>query len=108
MHIRFSFAAQFFEANLSKGIDLSIPLLAGDAGVNCFWAPPVEYSPVEMDGFIGSTATLRLLARGDEVVGLEAEEKSRQHGHALLQHRTLRFEKKEKTNGCSSAPPPQK
>jgi kynurenine formamidase len=56
MHIRFSFAAQFFEANLSKGIDLSIPLLAGDAGVNCFWAPPVEYSPVEMDGFIGSTA----------------------------------------------------
>lgn len=45
-----------YRADLSKPIDLSIVLLEGPGNVNCFWAPPVEYSPVVAGDFTGSTA----------------------------------------------------
>lgn len=43
-------------ADLSQAIDLSIVLREGLDNVNCFWAPPVEYTPVVAGDFIGSTA----------------------------------------------------
>ena len=45
-----------FRTDLSKPIDISIPLKPGTGGVNCFYAPPFETSPVTADGFIGSVA----------------------------------------------------
>lgn len=44
-----------YQADLSRGADLSIPLKEGAAGVNCFWAPFVEYWPVAAGDFVGST-----------------------------------------------------
>ncbi len=43
-------------ADLTRPIDLSIVLREGLDNVNCFWAPPVEYTPVLAGDFIGSTA----------------------------------------------------
>lgn len=43
-----------FQADLTKGIDLSLPLLAGPQAVNCFYAPMVDYEPVRMGSFVGS------------------------------------------------------
>lgn len=45
-----------FRANLSRPIDLSILLKEGLENVNCFYAPPVEYTPVVAGNFVGSTA----------------------------------------------------
>ncbi|MEZ4941394.1 MAG: cyclase family protein [Saprospiraceae bacterium] len=45
-----------YEADLSKPIDLSIVLQNGLDNPNCFWAPPVDYSPVVAGDFVGSTA----------------------------------------------------
>lgn len=56
MQITFSRQQQTFRADLSRPIDLSILLRAGLDNVNCFWAPPVEYTPVVAGSFIGSTA----------------------------------------------------
>jgi len=56
LHISFTHRAQTFHADLSQPIDLSIRLKAGLDTVNCFWAPPVEYTPVIAGSFIGSTA----------------------------------------------------
>lgn len=56
MEIRFERNGNTFLADLSKPIDLSIRLREGLDNVNCFWAPPVEYSPVVAGDFIGSTA----------------------------------------------------
>ena len=44
-----------YTADLSRPIDLSIPLREGPGNVNCFWAPPVETEPVVAGSFIGST-----------------------------------------------------
>ncbi len=46
---------QAFEADLSKPHDISIPFLPGSRGVNCFYAPPVEITPVVAGDFIGDT-----------------------------------------------------
>lgn len=43
-----------FQADLTRGIDLSLPLLAGPDNVNCFYAPMVDYEPVRMGNFVGS------------------------------------------------------
>lgn len=45
-----------YTADLSQPVDISIPLAAGPGHVNCFWAPPMETSPVVAGDFIGSTA----------------------------------------------------
>ena len=46
---------QAYEADLSKPHDISIPFLPDSRGVNCFYAPPVEISPVIAGDFIGDT-----------------------------------------------------
>ncbi len=56
MLISFAYHARTYHTDLSQPIDLSILLRAGLENVNCFWAPPVEYSPVVAGDFVGSTA----------------------------------------------------
>ncbi len=56
MKIQFLHKGSVYEANLSQPIDLSIPLRNGMENPNCFWAPPVDFSPVVAGDFIGSTA----------------------------------------------------
>ena len=45
-----------YEADLSRPLDISIPLAPTDGQVNCFYAPLFETSPVREGDFIGSTA----------------------------------------------------
>ncbi|MEK7257882.1 MAG: cyclase family protein, partial [Bacteroidota bacterium] len=47
---------KFYQADLSHPLDISIPIAEGLNQVNCFYAPPVEFSPVVAGSFIGSTA----------------------------------------------------
>jgi arylformamidase len=56
MLIEFEHHHKKYTANLDHSIDLSIPLVAGFETVNCFYAPLVEYEPVRMGDFVGSTA----------------------------------------------------
>ncbi len=46
---------QSYKADLSDPLDISIPLQEGENGVNCFYAPMIETSPVIAGDFIGST-----------------------------------------------------
>ena len=56
MQINLTLGHRTYTADLSQPIDLSIPLRDGPDNPNCFWAPPVEFSPVVMGSFVGSTA----------------------------------------------------
>ena len=56
MLISFHHNNDLYEADLSKPIDISIPLRPGKETVNCFYAPFMEISPVISGDFIGSTA----------------------------------------------------
>ena len=56
MFISFAHHDRTYHADLARPIDLSMLLRAGLDNVNCFWAPPVEYSPVVAGDFVGSTA----------------------------------------------------
>lgn len=56
MQITFTRQERIFKADLSQGVDLSIPLRAGLENPNCFWAPAPEFSPVRAGDFVGSTA----------------------------------------------------
>ena len=56
MQIQFTRQNRVFHADLSRGIDLSIPLRNGLENPNCFWAPAPEFSPVRAGDFVGSTA----------------------------------------------------
>ncbi|MBC7775477.1 MAG: cyclase family protein [Phycisphaerae bacterium] len=55
MLITFTRAGRTFSTDLSKPIDLSIPLRNGAENPNCFWAPMPEFSPVRAGDFVGST-----------------------------------------------------
>jgi kynurenine formamidase len=55
MKITFSHQGQSWHADLSRPADLSIPLESRPDAVNCFWAPPVTYTPVVEGNFTGST-----------------------------------------------------
>ena len=44
-----------YEADLTKPLDISIPLKEGLENVNCFYAPPVHIAPVVFGDFVGST-----------------------------------------------------
>jgi len=55
MEILFYRAEKHYHADLSQPIDLSIVLRNGLDNPNCFWAPPVEFSPVVAGDFVGST-----------------------------------------------------
>jgi kynurenine formamidase len=48
---------QVYQADLSKPIDISIPLRAGIHNVNAWYAPPVEILPVKMDNWVGEVAS---------------------------------------------------
>lgn len=56
MKITFQHHNQNYHADLSKPLDISIPLEEGDQTVNCFYAPLMETSPVIAGDFVGSTA----------------------------------------------------
>ena len=42
-----------FSVDLSKPLDLSIPLRAGEENVNAFHLPPIKYEPFKSGNFIG-------------------------------------------------------
>jgi kynurenine formamidase len=56
MKINFQRGDKIYTADLSKPIDLSIPLRDGAENPNCFWAPMPEFSAVVAGDFVGSTA----------------------------------------------------
>lgn len=56
MKIQFQHKNNHYITDLSKPIDISIPLESGEKTVNCFYAPFMETSPVIAGDFIGSTA----------------------------------------------------
>ncbi len=56
MHIIIEKSGKTYGADLSRPIDLSIALRDGLENPNCFWAPPVEFTPVKAGDFVGSTA----------------------------------------------------
>lgn len=56
MEITIQHLGKTYTADLSKPIDLSIPLRDGAENPNCFWAPMPEFSPVVAGNFVGSTA----------------------------------------------------
>lgn len=56
MRIHFTHNNRLYLAELSQGVDLSLPLRDGLDNPNCFWAPAPEFSPVRMGDFVGSTA----------------------------------------------------
>ena len=45
-----------YQVDFNQPIDISIPLEEREDAVNCFYAPPLETSPVIAGDFIGSTA----------------------------------------------------
>ena len=55
MKITFKKGRKTYQADLSKPLDISIPLEEGDRTVNCFYAPWMETAPVVAGDFIGST-----------------------------------------------------
>lgn len=44
-----------YKIDLNKGTDISIPLVSGQMGPNCFYAPLFEVKPVKSGSFVGST-----------------------------------------------------
>lgn len=56
MQITLQHQGRAFRADLSQPLDISIPLREGLETVNCFYAPPMETSPVVAGNFVGSTA----------------------------------------------------
>jgi kynurenine formamidase len=55
MKITVSHHNKNYQVDLNKPLDISIPLEEGLDTVNCFYAPPMETSPVIAGDFIGST-----------------------------------------------------
>jgi len=54
VQIRFSHQKQAYTADLSQPLDISLPLKKGLETVNCFFAPPMEITPVKAGDFVGS------------------------------------------------------
>lgn len=55
MQIQLKHQNKTYLADLTKPLDISIPLEEGDNTVNCFYAPLMETSPVRAGDFVGST-----------------------------------------------------
>ncbi|HMG16735.1 MAG TPA: cyclase family protein, partial [Saprospiraceae bacterium] len=55
MEIQVNFKGNKYKVNLDKPIDVSIELVPGKLGVNCFYAPVFDAEPVRMGSFVGST-----------------------------------------------------
>lgn len=56
MKITLTIAEKRYTAELSKPIDVSIPLKVGEENPNCFYAPYPTIDPVRAGDFVGSTA----------------------------------------------------
>ena len=54
MKIKIEDKGKGYSADLSKPLDISIPLHHGIENPNAFWAPPVDFSAVRTDLFTGS------------------------------------------------------
>ena len=54
MLIEVDYKGEKLQADLGKPLDVSIPIRNGNENPNAFWAPMPEFSPVRMDGFVGS------------------------------------------------------
>jgi len=55
MQVKFKHNNISFEADLSKPLDISIPIKHGKENPNCFWAPYPWFEPYKAGGFVGST-----------------------------------------------------
>ena len=55
MIIEFYHKDQKYRSDLGKPMDISIPLVSGQEGPNCFYAPLFETEPYRSGDFIGST-----------------------------------------------------
>ncbi|HMQ46397.1 MAG TPA: cyclase family protein [Saprospiraceae bacterium] len=55
MYASIRYRDQLYQVDFSKPLDVSIPLKEGLSNVNCFYAPPMEATPVVAGNFIGST-----------------------------------------------------
>ncbi|MEM7102140.1 MAG: cyclase family protein [Bacteroidota bacterium] len=55
MEIKLTLDGNEYTCDLSNPLDISIPVRDGLQNVNCFYAPPVEFSPVLAGNFIGDT-----------------------------------------------------
>ncbi|MFN8338205.1 MAG: hypothetical protein U0T36_04230 [Saprospiraceae bacterium] len=55
MVIRFTHLDKEYWTDLSKGIDISIPLVDNASGPKCFYAPDFRVEAVRAGDFIGST-----------------------------------------------------
>lgn len=55
-NITFFYQNQPYEASLSQGFDLSIPLQNGTHNPNCYWAEPPQFETIRMGDFVGSVA----------------------------------------------------
>ncbi len=55
MKINLKHKGQKYRVNLSKPIDISIPIKNGMENPNCFYAPMPEFEPVRAGDFVGST-----------------------------------------------------
>lgn len=56
MWITFQHQERTCRADLSRPLDIAIPLREGPETVNCFYAPPMATEPVVAGDFVGSTA----------------------------------------------------
>lgn len=54
MLITFEYRGDQYQADLSKPLDISIPLIPNEEGVNCFYAPKCKAEPVRAGSFVGS------------------------------------------------------
>ncbi|MBK9256122.1 MAG: cyclase family protein [Saprospiraceae bacterium] len=54
MKISLEYNNQSYSADLSNGVDISLPLISGTLGPNCFYAPEFHAEPVRMGDFVGS------------------------------------------------------
>jgi arylformamidase len=54
MIVRFSHNNQQYKADLSKPLDISLPLNHGAGNPNCYWAEPVRFETIRSGNFVGS------------------------------------------------------
>ena len=55
MKISLVYNDKLYETDLSRGLDISIPLIPGSDSPNCFWAPHFTAEPVKSGDWIGDT-----------------------------------------------------
>ncbi len=55
MKISLTHNRKLYSADLSSGIDISIPLIPGSDSPNCFWAPHFTAEPVRSGDWVGDT-----------------------------------------------------